>query len=78
MAKTIEITFGEILKELRAEVGLSQEDLAYESDLDRSFISMMERGLRKPTISTLFRIAKPLKKSPTEIIRILETRYEDL
>ncbi|MBA3675414.1 MAG: helix-turn-helix transcriptional regulator [Chitinophagaceae bacterium] len=68
--------FGEVLKELRSEVGISQENLAYESELDRSFISMMERGLRIPTISTLFQISKGLKTTPSEIMKRIEERYK--
>jgi transcriptional regulator with XRE-family HTH domain len=78
MNKPLEKIFGEILRELRNEAGISQENLAHESDLDRSFISMLERGLRMPTITTLFRIAKPLRKTPSEIIKIIEQRYENL
>ena len=48
--------FGEVLKELRNGVGISQETLAYECELDRSFISMMERGIKMPTIETLFKL----------------------
>ncbi len=65
-----------MLKELRSEVGISQENLAYESELDRSFISMMERGLRIPTISTLFQISKGLKTTPSEIMKRIEERYK--
>ena len=68
--------FGEVLKDLRNEVGISQENLAYESELDRSFISMLERGLRLPTIATLFQLSKALKKTPSEIIGIIEDRYK--
>jgi transcriptional regulator with XRE-family HTH domain len=68
--------FGDVLKELRNEVGISQENLAYESELDRSFISMLERGLRIPTISTIFQISNALKKTPSEIIKIIEERYK--
>ena len=66
--------FGDVLKELRSEAGISQENLAYESELDRSFISMLERGLRLPTIATPFQISTSLKKTPSEIIKIVEER----
>jgi len=72
--KSLAKVFGEVLKELRMEAGISQENLAYECDLDRSFISMLERGLKLPTIATLFQLAKALKKAPYEIIQIVEKR----
>lgn len=76
MNKSLAKIFGEVIKDLRNEVGISQENLAYESELDRSFISMLERGLRLPTISTLFQISGPLKKTPSEIIRLIEYKYK--
>lgn len=76
MNKSLAQVFGEVLKELRTQVGISQENLAYECDLDRSFISMLERGLRMPTIATLFQLSKPLNKAPFEIIKIVEHRFQ--
>ena len=76
MNKSLSKVFGEVLKELRTEAGFSQENLAYECDLDRSFISMLERGLRMPTIATLFQLSIPLQKAPFEIIKIVEQRYK--
>lgn len=74
MKKSLATAFGEVLKQLRADAGISQETLAYECELDRSFISMLERGLRLPTIETLFKISKPLKKDPSEIIKLVEQK----
>ncbi|RYY48706.1 MAG: XRE family transcriptional regulator [Chitinophagaceae bacterium] len=76
MRKPIEILFGEALRDLRTKAGLSQEALAYESDLDRSFISMLERGLKQPTISTLFSLSKPLRVKPSDFIKLIEEGNE--
>lgn len=76
MNKSLAKIFGEVLKELRTEAGFSQENLAYECDLDRSFISMLERGLRIPTIATLFQLSKPLNKQPFEIVKMVEEKFE--
>jgi transcriptional regulator with XRE-family HTH domain len=70
--KSLEVRFGQVLKELRVKKGLSQEALATDCDLDRTYISLLERGLRQPTLSTLFRIGKALDVSPSSIIRMLE------
>ncbi len=75
MKKSLAMIFGEVLKELRKEAGISQEDLANECELDRSFISMLERGLRMPTIETVFKLSKALQKRPFEITKILEQKY---
>ena len=53
----IQTAFGLILKDLRNERGLSQQQLAFDSDLDRTYISLLERGLRLPTLGTVFKVA---------------------
>jgi len=64
----IEVAFGCILRELRSNAGLSQEELADQSGLHRTYISLLERGLRMPSLSTLFLLSKPLHTSPHEIV----------
>jgi transcriptional regulator with XRE-family HTH domain len=64
--------FGKVLRELREGEKLSQEKLAEYCDLDRTYISMLERGLRQPTISTIFKIADALDISPSELVRKVE------
>ncbi len=51
---------------------LSQEKLAELCDLDRTYISMLERGLRQPTITTLFQICSALDVAPSEFVRQME------
>lgn len=64
----IERAFGEILKRERNNKSLSQEELAYLSDLDRTYISMLERGKRQPSLKTIFMLASTLDILPSEII----------
>jgi transcriptional regulator with XRE-family HTH domain len=70
--KSLEEKFGDLLKELRSKKGLTQNEFAKRCSLDRTFISMLERGLRQPTITTLFKIAKVLDVSPSSIVKQLE------
>ncbi len=51
---------GDRLRELRDNAGISQEQLANEIGLDRTYISGIERGKRNPSIQSLYRIAKGL------------------
>jgi transcriptional regulator with XRE-family HTH domain len=53
---------------------MSQEQLGGLSNLDRTYISLLERGLRQPTIETVFKISRPLKTNPSEIIRQVENQ----
>ena len=65
--------FGAVLKELRTSAGLSQEKLALECGLDRTYISLLERGLRQPTLSTLFQLAETLEVQPSDIVASVES-----
>jgi len=65
--------FGKVLRELREENQLSQEKLAEYCELDRTYISLLERGLRQPTITTIFKLSKALNISPSLLIEKVET-----
>ena len=47
---------------------LTQEKLAFAADLDRTYVSAVERGEKNPTISVLVRIAKALKVRPADLV----------
>ena len=51
---------------------LSQEKLGLECDLHRNYVSLLERGLRQPSLTTLFKLAEALGKTPSEIINAVE------
>jgi transcriptional regulator with XRE-family HTH domain len=53
--------FGKALRELRQQKGMSQEGLAEAAGLDRSFVSLVERGIQSPNIVVLLKIAEVLK-----------------
>ena len=67
-AKTIPEAFGEILRECRRKAGISQEELAGLADVDRTYVSLLERGLRQPTLDSLFRLAKGLNVTPATMV----------
>lgn len=77
MADQVEKIFGDVLKETRKKAGISQEKLALDSDLDRTFISMLERGIKQPTLSTVLRLANALNIKASDIVMKIERRYED-
>jgi transcriptional regulator with XRE-family HTH domain len=51
---------GERIRKTRKAKGLSQEDLAYEAEVDRSYMGGIERGQRNPSLKTLCTIASTL------------------
>jgi len=65
-------SFSNILRELRLSRKLSQEKLAELCDLDRTYISLLERGQRQPTLTTLFRLSKALNISASDFINRIE------
>ena len=56
------------VKKARKGLGLSQEDLALEAGLDRTYVSQVERGTRNCTIIVLARLAKALKTTPDRLL----------
>lgn len=64
--------FGRVLRTLRKERGLSQEELALEADLQRNYVSLIERGINQPTVTTIFKLALALKVRPSEVIARVE------
>jgi transcriptional regulator with XRE-family HTH domain len=54
------VQFGEKVRELRKEKGLSQEELSYKSDLHRTYIGMIERAEKNITLLNIEKIAKGL------------------
>ena len=66
------MTIHKIIKQLREKKGLSQERLATLSGLDISFISMIERGKRTPSLQSIEKIAFALDIQSWEIVKFIE------
>lgn len=64
--------FGQVLRQFRNERKLSQEALAFDSGVDRTFISDMERGVKQPTITTIYRLARALNISVVELMAAVD------
>jgi transcriptional regulator with XRE-family HTH domain len=64
--------FGRALREIRETKEISQEQLALDSGLDRTYISLIERGINSPSIRVVVRIAAILKVPPSKIVRRME------
>lgn len=67
-----ERAFGQALREFREAQKISQEDLAHQAGFDRTYISMIERGLRSPTIRSVVRLAQTLDARPSQIMIRME------
>ncbi|MFS0828715.1 helix-turn-helix domain-containing protein [Pseudomonas phoenicis] len=67
------MAFGKVLRERRKQAGLTQEKLALEADVQRNYVSLIERGVHQPTINIIFKLAAALGCRPSHLIADVET-----
>ena len=72
MINLLEKAFARVVKKLRADKGLSQETLAFESELHRTYVSQLERGIKSPSLKTISRLAKALGVTASDLVRRAE------
>ena len=65
------VRFGRRVRQLRTDRGLSQEQLAYQADLDRTYISGIERGRRNVALRAIEKVAAGLEISVAELMASL-------
>jgi len=70
--ESIAAIFGKVLREQRNARGISQEALALSADVDRTFVSQMERGIRQPTLTTLCKLSEALEIQPSTLVARVE------
>jgi transcriptional regulator with XRE-family HTH domain len=68
MALTPFQSFGQAVRERRMELGLSQEDAAAASDIDRAYFGHIERATKNPTLPAVWKIAATLGVKPSELL----------
>lgn len=64
--------YGSVLKRLREVRGISQEELAFRTGLDRTYVSMLERNRRLPSLATVEKISAALAMKPSRFIKMVE------
>ncbi|GAA5528595.1 helix-turn-helix transcriptional regulator [Herpetosiphon gulosus] len=69
--------FAVVLKDLRVSLGISQEELGFKANYHRTYISQLERGLKIPTLTTVFELAHVLKITPAEFIERVQQAFEN-
>ena len=68
----LERTFGLVLRQLRESKKLSQEELADQCSIHRTYVSQLERGLKSPTLRLIWQICESLNVSPMSMITNVE------
>ncbi len=71
---TLESLFGAVLRDIRLERGISQEKLALESGYHRTYISLLERGQKSPSLNTIFELTRVLGVPASEVVERVEAR----
>jgi transcriptional regulator with XRE-family HTH domain len=62
------IAFGMVLRRLREAAGLTQEQLGFEADLRRTYVSILELGQQQPSLTTILKVSQALKCSPGSLL----------
>lgn len=68
MKGNLKEVFGQVIKQLREEKGLSQQELADYAEVDRTNVSDLERGIHHPSLTTVYKLAEILEIKPSELI----------
>lgn len=70
------ISVGKAISKARQDKGITQEVLSGLADIGRTHLSALERGERKPTLETLWRIALALNMRPSQLVMKIEQESE--
>ena len=68
--------FAAELKSRRSELGISQEDLAHRSDVNRTFVAKLELAQNQPTLTVLLKLAGGLEVELPELLQVTLKRYK--
>ena len=61
-----------VIRKLRMDKSISQENLALQADIDRTYISDIEKGERNISVEILEKLANTLEISPSELLKLVE------
>ncbi len=64
----LRIAFGKALLNLRKENGVSQQELGDSCEVERAYISRIERGLQLPSLTVIFKLSSFFKITPGELV----------
>jgi len=67
------VAFGRVLRRLRNKANWTQEELGFEADLRRTYISILELGEQQPTLRTIFKLSRAFGMPAHELVRQVET-----
>ena len=65
-----------VIRQLRTNQRMTQEQLAWDTEMEQTYISLLERGVKEPGIRTVRRIARALGTTASHIMAELEKLLE--
>lgn len=77
-AATVEALCGSVLREALQQRGFMQEKVAFDSGYHPTYISMLERGRKSPSLRAIVSIAKVLNVRPSELLRRFEQHWTEI
>ena len=72
----VSIVFGKVLRQLRKGKGLSQEQLGFDANLRRTYVSILELGQQQPSLITIIKLANALDIKASRMIELLEDKLK--
>ncbi len=76
--KKILVALGQLIKQHRVALKISQEELGLRANLDRTYISGIERGIRNPSLTALASLASGLGITVANLLNNLEIEVEKI
>ena len=70
------VAFGNVLRRLRLKAGLSQEELGFEANLRRTYISILELGQQQPTLTTILKLAAAFQRPAKDLVSMAESELK--
>jgi len=74
----IDRAFATTLKYLRKQKGFSQESFSFEVELHRTYISQLERGMKSPSLKTLYKISQALDIKLGDLMTMVDEEFKNV
>ena len=70
--------FANVLRSLRSEIGISQEQLALRANVDRTFVSKLESARHQPSLAVVFKLSQALGRTPEELVALVRANQDSV
>ena len=67
-----------VLRSLRSELGISQEQLALRANVDRTFVGKLESARHQPSLAVVFKLSQALGKTPEQLVALVRANQDSI